>query len=41
MDNILPRDPHSAIICGATGCGKTVFVLDLLEEHYRASSDTS
>ena len=35
MDNILPRDPHSAIICGATGCGKTVFVLDLLEEHYR------
>ena len=23
--------PHSAIICGQTGCGKTVFALDLLE----------
>jgi hypothetical protein len=28
---ILPKDPHSAIICGQTGCGKTVFILDLLE----------
>ena len=28
-------DPHSAIICGQTGCGKTVFVLDLLEGPYR------
>jgi hypothetical protein len=26
---------HSAIICGQTGCGKTEFVLDLLETSYR------
>ena len=31
----LPIDPHSAIICGQTGCGKTVFILDLLEKEYR------
>ncbi len=31
----LPRDAHSAIISGITGCGKTVFVLDLLEGPYR------
>ena len=29
---MLPRSPHSAIIAGQTGCGKTVFVLDLLEK---------
>jgi len=33
----LPLEPHSAIICGITGCGKTVFTLDLLEGHYRNS----
>ena len=27
--------PHSAIICGQTGCGNTVFILDLLEQQYR------
>ena len=27
--------PHCAIICGQTGCGKTEFVLDLLEGVYR------
>jgi len=32
---LLPTSPHSAIICGQTGCGKTVFVLDLLEGPYR------
>lgn len=32
---MLPRDPHSAIICGQTGCGKTVYVLDLLKGPYR------
>jgi len=26
----LPCEPHSAIICGQTGCGKTQFVLDKL-----------
>lgn len=28
-------DPHCAIICGKPGCGKTEFVLDLLETEYR------
>ena len=28
---ICPTKPHSAIIFGQTGCGKTVFVLDLLD----------
>ena len=27
----LPKYPYSAIVCGQTGCGKTEFVLDLLE----------
>ena len=31
----LPKYPHCAIICGQTGCGKTEFVLDLLENDYR------
>ncbi len=31
----LPKYPHSAIIVGQTGCGKTVFILDLLERYYR------
>jgi hypothetical protein len=35
INHILPKDPHSAIICGQTGCGKTVFVLELLEGPYR------
>jgi len=30
----LPKDPHCAIICGQTGCGKTIFILDLLESIY-------
>jgi len=29
-----PKYPHSAIICGQTGCGKTEYVLDLLEDEY-------
>ena len=32
---ILPLDPHAAIICGATNCGKTAFVFEILETHYR------
>ena len=32
--SLWPKDPHSAIITGATGCGKTKFILDLLEEVY-------
>ena len=34
-DQLFPSGPHSAIICGMTGCGKTVFMLDLLEGPYR------
>ena len=30
----LPKFSHCATICGATGCGKTKFVLDLLEDKY-------
>ena len=30
-----PKKAHSAIVCGATGCGKTEFVLDLLENEYK------
>ena len=33
--NLLPQTAHSATICGQTGCGKTVFILDLLEGRYR------
>ena len=33
--SMLPKDPHSAIICGQTGCGKTVFSLSLLEGPYQ------
>jgi hypothetical protein len=33
--SILPKDPHAALVCGQTGCGKTVFLLDLLEGPYR------
>ena len=33
--NRLPQTAHSATICGQTGCGKTVFILDLLEGPYR------
>lgn len=32
---LLPKDPHSAIVCGQTGCGKSVFILDLLDGPYR------
>ena len=32
---LLPWSAHSAIICGQPGCGKTVFVLDLIEGPYR------
>ena len=35
----LPKYPHSAIICGQTGCRKTEFVLDLLESQYAGVFD--
>ena len=31
----LPRNAHSAVVCGQTGCGKIIFILDLLEGPYR------
>ncbi len=27
---LYPKDPHSTIICAQTGCGKIIFILDLL-----------
>ena len=30
-----PKYPHSAVITEQTGCGKSVFVLDLLEKEYQ------
>ena len=30
-----PKYPHSAVVCGQTGCGKSVFVLNLLEKEYQ------
>ena len=32
INHLLPKGAHSAIVCGQTGCGKTVFVLSLLVE---------
>lgn len=32
---LAPKDGHSAVIAGMTGCGKTEFVLDLLEGPYK------
>ena len=31
INQLLPTSAHSEIVCGQTGCGKTVFILDLLE----------
>ena len=35
--NTSVQEPHCAIICGQTGCGKTVFTLDLLESAYEGA----
>ena len=32
INHLLPKGAHSAIVRGQTGCGKTVFILSLLEE---------
>ena len=32
--DLIINEPHSAIICGMTGCGKTVFMLELLQGPY-------
>jgi hypothetical protein len=31
---MFPKKPHCAIICGSTECGKTKFILDILETEY-------
>ena len=31
----LTKEPHCSLICGQTGCGKTIFVLDLLQTVHR------
>ena len=31
---MLPKDSHCAMVVGMTGCGKTKFVMDLLETYY-------
>ena len=33
--NQLPKSAYSALVCGQTGCGKTAYVLALLEGPYR------
>ena len=38
-ENLFPKKPHSAIVSGQTGCGKTVFILDLLKKEYREVFD--
>ena len=35
MDELFLKEAHCALICGQTGCGKTVFVLDLLQTVYK------
>ena len=35
LDHLFLTTPHSAIVSGATGCGKTVFILNLSEKQYR------
>ena len=32
INHLLPKGAHLAIVCGQTGCGKTVFILSLLQE---------
>lgn len=34
-----PKYPHCVVIYGQTGCGKTEYVLDLLEKEYRGVFD--
>ena len=33
--NLFPKEAHCSLICGQTGCGKTVFALDLLQTVYK------
>lgn len=33
--NFLTKEPHCGLFCGMTGCGKTIFMLDLIQTVYR------
>ena len=35
MDELLPKIPHNAIICGKTRSGKTYHVLNIIEKYYQ------
>jgi hypothetical protein len=37
--DILIYEPHNMLICGVTNCGKTHFILDLIENYYRYKFD--
>ena len=39
MSSFWPEPPFNMLISGITGCGKTHFVLDLLENEYRSKFD--
>lgn len=39
MTSLLPKYSHCGLIVGATACGKTQFVLDLLQENYTKHFD--
>ena len=36
---VFPKYPHSAVITRQTGCGKTLFVLDLLDKESSATKE--
>ena len=35
INNLLPKFPHNAIICGKTRSGKTYQMLNIIEEYYK------
>lgn len=39
MDNLLPKHPHNAIICGRTNSGKTYHALNVIERYYLHAFD--
>ena len=39
MNELLPKEPHNALICGRTNSGKTHQVLNIVEKFYRRAFD--
>jgi hypothetical protein len=37
--NLLIYEPHSMLVSGVTNCGKTYFILDLIENYYLGKFD--